>query len=190
VVGQNNDQIFDISPSVTITKQEYLRLTRMAAYWKGQHKQAILREEILKKTIEEQKAGIRDLNKRLFGKKSKKKVPVKTKVASNLQLPSALVVNKKAVRELHPGFKSVEEPVDFSTTPTCPDCGTPYIYDSSKESEIIEVEVKAYTRRIIRETLKKNCSCKGIPNFITAPMPPKVIPKSQYRPSNYFLSKK
>jgi len=40
----------------------------MAAYWKGQHKQAILREEILKKTIEEQKAKIRDLNKRLFGK--------------------------------------------------------------------------------------------------------------------------
>ncbi|MGB9500431.1 MAG: hypothetical protein ACKVE4_11985, partial [Dissulfuribacterales bacterium] len=38
----------------------------------------------------------------------------------------------------------------------------------------------AYTRRIIRETLKKNCSCKGIPNFVTAPMPPKVIPKSQY----------
>jgi len=56
VVGQNNDQILDISPLVTITKQEYLRLTRMSAYWKDQHKQAILREEILKKTIEEQKA--------------------------------------------------------------------------------------------------------------------------------------
>jgi hypothetical protein len=60
-------------PSVTIAKQEYLHFTGTAAYWKGQHKQATLREEALKKTIEEQKAEIRDLNKRLFGKKSDKK---------------------------------------------------------------------------------------------------------------------
>ena len=73
IAGQNDDQVVDISPSVTITKQEYLYLTRTTAYWKGQHKQAISREEILKKTIEEQKAKIRDLNKRLFGKKSEKK---------------------------------------------------------------------------------------------------------------------
>jgi transposase len=184
VVGQNNDQVVDILPSVTITKQEYLYLTRTAAYWEGQHKQATLREEILKKTIEEQKAKIRDLNKRLFGKKSEKKSSGKNEgslKSSTSNRPRGQQPGSKGHgRTLHPDLKTIEEPVNFPTTPTCPDCRAPYIYDSSKESEIIEVKVKAYTRRIIRETLKKSCSCKGIPNLITAPMPPKVILKSQY----------
>ena len=52
--------------------------------------------------------------------------------------------------------------------------------DESKQSEIYEVEVQAYKRRIVRCCMKKGCSCKGVPNTITAPMPPTVIPGSPY----------
>ena len=52
--------------------------------------------------------------------------------------------------------------------------------DESMESEIIEVDVKAHKRVIIRSCMRKDCSCKGVPNTVTAPMPPKVIPKSPY----------
>ncbi len=184
VVGQNNDQVVDILPSVTISKQEYLHLTRTAAYWKGKHKQATLREEALKKTIEEQKAKIRDLNKRLFGKKSEKKSSGKkedvNKLSSSMRPRGQQSGSKGHGRTLHPDLPSVEEPVNFITVPTCPNCGTPYILNNCKKSEIIEVEVKAYKRIIVRETLKKGCSCKGEPSLVTAPMPPKVIPKSQY----------
>jgi len=154
VVGQNNDQVVDILPSVTIAKQEYLHLTRTAAYWKGQHKQAISREEALKKIIEEQKAKIRDLNKRLFGKKSEKKSSGKkegvNKLSASMRPRGQQSGSKGHGRTLHPDLPSVEEPANFSTTPTCSDCGTPYVYDSSKESEIIEVEVKAYKRVLQR----------------------------------------
>lgn len=184
VAGQNNDQIVDISSTVTISNQKYLDLTRTAAYWKAQYEQAKSREETLKKTIEELKAKIRDLNKRLFGKKSEKKSSGKNEGSikpSTSKRPRGQQPGSTGHgRTLHPNLTSVEEPVNLPITPTCSVCDTPYIYDSSKESEIIEVEVKAYTRRIVRETLKKDCSCKGIPNFVTAPMPPKVIPKSQY----------
>jgi len=184
VVGQNNDQVVDISPTVTLTRQEYLNLTRTAAYWKGQHKQAISREKILKRTIEELKAKIRNLNKRLFGKKSEKKSSGKKEGGikpSTFKRPRGQQEGSKGHgRTLHPNLVSVVEPVDFPTTPRCPDCGALYVHDSSKESEIIEVEVKAYKRIIVRETLKKGCSCKAAPSLVTAPMPPKVIPKSQY----------
>jgi len=184
VVGQNNDQVVDILPSVTIAKQEYLHLTRTAAYWKGQHKQAISREEALKKIIEEQKAKIRDLNKRLFGKKSEKKSSGKkedvNKLSSSICSRGQQSGSKGHGRTLHPDLPSVEEPVNFITVPTCSNCGTLYVPNNCKKSEIIEVEVKAYKRIIIRETLKKGCSCKGVPSLVTAPMPPKVIPKSQY----------
>ena len=96
--GQSNKPAAFISPQVTITQQELLSLTRTAAYWQGQHKQAIAREKALKKTIEEQKAKIRDLNKRLFGKKSEKKSSGGKKVAAKLQLPNALVANNQVVR--------------------------------------------------------------------------------------------
>jgi len=98
VVGHNNDQVVNILPSVTIAKQEYLHLTRTAAYWKGQHKQATLREESLKKIIEEQKAKIRDLNKRLFGKKSEKKSSGKKKVSIKSQLLCVPEVNNLAAK--------------------------------------------------------------------------------------------
>jgi len=122
VVGQNNGQVVDILPSVTITKLEYLYLTRTAAYWEGQHKQTILREKILKKTIEEHKAKIRDLNKQLFGKKSEKKSSGKNEGSIKPSTPKRprgqQEGSKGHGRTLHPDLKSVEEPVNFPTTPT------------------------------------------------------------------------
>jgi len=184
--GQSNTQIVNnISHQVTITKQEYLQLTRNAAYWQAQHKQATLREEVLKKTIERHKAQIRDLRKRLFGKKSEKKSSGKQESGSTKPVTSKRPRGQQSGskghgRTLHPDLPSVDEPVGFSAIPKCPSCGTPYEPNGSQESEIIEVEVNAYKRRIIRDKLKKGCSCKGVANFITAPMPSKVIPKSQY----------
>ena len=181
---QSNGQIAYISPQVTITKQEYLQLTRKAAYWQGQHKQATLREEDLKKTIAEQKAQIRDLRKRLFGKKSEKKSSAKkeagTDVSTSDRRRGQQPGSQGHGRTLHPDLISTKEPVVFPVTPKCPTCGALYVPNGNKESEIIEVEVKAHKRIIIREIFKKDCSCKGVPSIVTAPMPPKVIPKSQY----------
>ena len=73
-----------------------------------------------------------------------------------------------------------------------PKYGCEYIPDESKETEIIEVEVKAYKRKVTRHRMKKNCSCDGVPNTVTAKRPPTPIKNSPYGVSiweNVLLNK-
>jgi transposase len=52
-----------------------------------------------------------------------------------------------------------------------------------EESDIFEIDVKAYRRRVYRKRYKKGCSCSptvNAPTIIVAPPPAKVIPKSPY----------
>ncbi len=182
------DQAIDLSVEkprlLLIPEKEYLELKSEAGYWQTMHKKAILREKTLKETIKEQEGKIRDLRNRLFGKKSEKgssdknqgKIEPPTSKHPRGQQPGS----KGHGRTAHPDLPRREETVNFPETPACPKCGKNYITDGSRETEIIEVEVKAYTRRIIRCCMKKGCSCKGVPYTISAPMPPTVIPRSPY----------
>ena len=179
-----NDQVIEISPQILISEKEYLELKSMVGYWQAMHKNAILRENKLKQTIKELEGKIRDLRNRLFGKKSEQKGSSNDK--DNSKSPTSKRPRGQQHgsqghgRTIRPDLPEKKESVNFSEDPICSNCGKPYIPDQSKESEIFEVEVKAYKRRIIRACKKKGCSCKGVPNTITAPMPPTVIPKSPY----------
>ncbi|MGB9499164.1 MAG: hypothetical protein ACKVE4_05310 [Dissulfuribacterales bacterium] len=118
-------------------------------------------------------------------KKAGKVVPVRMKAIRKKRLLSVLVVSKPAAMatdaQNRPNLPEKKEDAKLHEKPVCPYCNKPYIPDKSKETEIIEVEVKAYKRKIKRQRMKKGCTCKGVPNTITAPMPPEVIPKSPYR---------
>jgi transposase len=62
----------------------------------------------------------------------------------------------------------------------CPHCGQPLLRRSDTEdSELIEIEVGAYRRVIHRRRYQRTCTCDG-PNTLTAPSPPKLIPKGRY----------
>ena len=183
ITGQIIDLPVD-TPRILITEKEYLKLKWEAGYWQGLHKKALLREEALKKTIKKQVGQIRDLKNRLFGKKSEKKSTAKKEGGAKPTDPKRSrgqqPGSKGHGRTTRPHLPHIDEPIDFPDVPKCSKCGTAYIPDESMESEIIEVDVKAHKRVIIRSCMKKNCSCKGVPNTVTAPMPPKVIPKSPY----------
>jgi transposase len=179
-----NDQVIEISPQILISEKEYLGLKNEVGYWQTMHKNAISREKELKQTIKELKGKIRDLRNRLFGKKSEKKSSSKDEGESKSSIPKLPRGQQRGSeghgRTIRPDLPEKKESVNFSEDPICPNCGKPYLPDESKESEIFEVEVKAYKRKIIRSCMKKGCSCKSVPNTITAPMPPTVIPKSPY----------
>ncbi len=182
------DQVIDLPVEkprlILIPEKEYLELKSEVGYWQAMHKKAILREKNLKETVKEQEGKIRDLRNRLFGKKSEKgssdrnqgKIEPSTSKRPRGQQPGS----KGHGRTAHPDLPQREETVNFPETPTCSKCGKHYITDESREAEIIEVEVQAYTRRIIRCCMKKGCSCKGVPDTITAPMHPTIIPNSPY----------
>lgn len=183
-----DDQVIEVPverpPQILISEKEYLELKSEVGYWQAMHKKAISREKKLKQTIKEQEGQIRDLRNRLFGKKSEKKSSGKDKgksKPSNPKRPRGQQPGSKGHgRTKRPDLPEKEELANFLEDPICPNCGKPYMPDESKEAEIFEVEVKAYKRKIIRRSMKKDCSCKDVPSTITAPMPPKVIPKSPY----------
>ena len=183
----NVDQVIDLpveSPYITIPKQEYLTLKREVGYWRGMYQKSVQRIKGLNKIIEENKGKIRDLKSRLFGRKTEKKKTAKKEEGSQPK-PSKRKRGQQPGSKGHgrtdrPDLPRTEELIDFPDVPQCPECGAFYTPDESKESEIIEVEVKAHKRVIIRSCMKKSCSCKGVLRVITAPMPAKVIPKSPY----------
>ena len=188
----------DISPQITISEKEYLSLKCEVGYWRSMHEKALSRIDKLNRTIAHQKGKIRDLTNRLFCKKGEKKGSDKKDGEPKNNTPKEgrnrgqQPGSEGHGRTNRPDLPRVEEPVDFSEVPKCSECGTAYFFDGQKESEIVEVEVKAYTRVIKRSCMKKGCTCKGVPTTVTAPMPPKVLPKSPYGISiwgNVLLSK-
>jgi transposase len=61
----------------------------------------------------------------------------------------------------------------------CSCCGLPFVpFPGTEDSEILEVEVKAYRRVIHRRRYRPTCSCGEHPGIITVPPAPRVIPKS------------
>ena len=183
-----NAQVIDLpieqSEQILILKKENLELKWEAGYWRAMHNKAIVREKILKQKTKEQEGQIRDLRHRVFGKKNEKKSfgkdTGKSENPTSKRPRGQQKGSKGHGRTEHPDLLEKKEEIKLSEVPVCPCCNKPYIPDESKETEIVEVEVKAYKRKIIRCCMKKSCTCKGVPNTITAPMPPKVLPKSQY----------
>ncbi len=188
----------DLSPQIIISEKEYRTLKCEIGYWRSMHEKALSRIEKLNKKIAHQKGRIRDLTSRVFGKKNEKKSSgkkdgeLKNKESGEKRKRGQQPGIEGHGRTKRPDLPRVKEPVDFSEVPKCSECGTAYFHDGQKESEIIEVEVKAHTRVIQRSCMKKSCTCKGVPSTVTAPMPPKVLPKSPYGISiweNVLLSK-
>jgi transposase len=159
------DQVIDLSvekpPQILILEKEYLELKSEAGYWQAMHEKALSREKKLKETVKEQEGQIRDLRNRLFGKKSERKNSSKDESKSKSSDPKRPRGQQPGIkghgRTDRPDLPQKKEPVNFPEVPICSKCGEAYIPDESKEAEIIEVEVKAYKRRIIRSCMKKCC---------------------------------
>jgi transposase len=183
-----NAQILDLfagqSPTNIIFEKDYLELKSEVGYWKSMHAKAVKREQSLKDKIKVLQGQIRDLRQRVFSKQHEKPGTKKgegNSTSSNPKRPRG----QQPGSEGHgltdrPDLLETHESVEFTEEPVCPECGKPYIPDGTCESETIEVEVKAYKRIIRRPCMKQGCTCSGVPASITAPMPPKVIPKSPY----------
>jgi transposase len=61
----------------------------------------------------------------------------------------------------------------------CSCCGKPFAPGGYEEDkEIIEIDVKAYRRRIRRRRYLRTCSCPDLPTVVAAPIVPRVLPHS------------
>lgn len=169
---------------VILTMKEHIELKWDAGYWKSLYSRAIKREAILKEELQQAQAQIRDLKQRLYGKKSEKGKGEKAENKSGDETSrrrGQQPGSKGHGRTERPDLPLFEEIHDLPPAEKCCSiCGgaRPEFFQT-EDSDIIEIQVNAYIRRIKRKQYKP-CRCEQniVPGIITAPPAPRVIPKS------------
>jgi transposase len=159
-------------------------------YWKSRHADAVRRNEQLAEELQQAKGEIRTLRDERFGRKSEKATPTDRSNDLFDPLQSSLPSRKRGAQpgqEGHGRRDYAHLPVveEFVSLPTeslsCPICGRPATRMSvSEDSELLEIDVRAHRRRIRRRRYRAMCDCDSARRTLTAPPPPKLIPKGNY----------
>jgi transposase len=160
---------------------------RQAAYWKAQHRRVLQREAQLKTEVQRLQALLRLREQQLFGRKTE--TAAATAPATPLASPTDPPPRRP--RGQQPG-KPGPKRRDYSHLPAlvedhqltpeqcrCSRCGQPFAdFPGTEDSIILEIDVRAHRRVIRRRRYRPACSCAAHPGIVTAPPPPRVIPKS------------
>ena len=186
---------------VTLSKQEHIALVCAANYWKIEHRraaeralsmaagyeerlrQAAQREAQLRVELEVAQAKIRDLRQRVFGRKSERR-----KGGSEQQDQALVSRAARGHQRGAPGHgrtmqSHLPERIEWVEidTPQCPRCGLALsIFPGTEDSEVLEIEVRAYRRVIRRRRYRPHCGCGGVPGIVTAPPPPRLIERGKF----------
>jgi transposase len=177
-----------------------------AAYYKAQHQRATQREQLLKQEVARLQAEIRALQQRLFGRKSEVHHTPDQLLADDAQAgcpetapdgvtppanaPTPGTPRRRGQRPGGPGpgrrdyspLPTTEETSDLRDDQCrCQRCGQPFApFPGSDDSTVLEIEVKAYRRLVHRNRYRPTCTCGIHPGIVTAPPPPRLIPKSPF----------
>ena len=191
---------FEHETKIFQMQKELIHVRTEANYYKNLHQRNVaMRERLefeydsevlrLKKIQEEHlheivelKAKVKLRERQLFGRKSEK---------NNPKNDSPGKPKSRGQRGQRAGKKPPKKR-DYSHLPVrpevleipeneclCPSCKAPYAdMGTSEDSDLIEVQVKAYVRRIKRKKYKKTCDCVHQPIILTASTISKILSKS------------
>lgn len=160
-----------------------------ALYWQSRFDAAKQRESELEAENAKLKAKLKLREKQLFEPKSEKakgKEQSDSKDKQTSRNPRGQQRGKareNSNRRDHSHLPAKEEYYDVDESEqSCPQCGqaNPLIC-SEEESEIVEIEVTGYRRKIIKKKRRKGCQCdNGLPAILTAKGPGRLLPRSPY----------
>jgi transposase len=180
-------EVGELRVEVHRLQRENLELRQQVGYWKSRHRDALGRVTALEQKVEQLEGEKRQLQADLFGRRSEAR-PGNDR-SNDLEDPQDDSQGPQRNRGQQPGNPGPKRR-DYSHLPVretflelppehcvCPRCGQALLRRSDTEdSELIEIEVCAYRRVIHRRRYQRTCTCDG-PKTITAPPPPKLIPK-------------
>ncbi|MCH7751854.1 MAG: hypothetical protein IH898_06830 [Planctomycetes bacterium] len=192
LVGQLRQEVGELRHENAELHQQVRELRGEVGYWKSRHADAVERNTKLKAELDEAQAEIRQLKAERFGKQSEKQSA--TDRSNDLDDPQQQATPKKK-RGQQPG-RPAPKRRDYSHLPAretqidlpedakvCDCCGKPLAdLGHSDDSEQIEIETTVYRRVVRRKRYRQTCDCSGRPRTVTAPLPPKLLPKSIYGP--------
>jgi transposase len=180
---------------ITISKQQDIEQRCRINYLEAQHARNKEKINALEQEIILKDAKIRDLEKRLFGKSSEKSKNQKTGKDTGSSDSDGQAKRKRGQQQGSRGHGRTSRP-DLPVVQTdpldlpdeekkCPVCGLPHIRkpELDEQSDVIEIKVRAHTRRSPRPAYTRNPGCKcdnNLPAVIAAPPPPRLIPRSPY----------
>lgn len=187
LVRQLCREVLNLRQEVHELWRENAELRQQAGYWKGMHARAVHRAERLEAEVEQLRGENRKLQDQLFGRKSE---AASSQDRSNRlegeDDPAPATPPKRGQRKDRPGptrrdyghLPVVEELRELpAPRRACPRCGAALVPSDTEDSEQIEIEVRAYRRRIRRRRYQRTCSCSDCPRTFTAAPAPKLIPK-------------
>jgi len=176
-----------------------------ANYWKSLHARAVRREQWrherfgcivrqLKERADKREADllaqlalmrarIRDLRQRVFGRKSEQ-----GKGVSEQQRGQCAAHVSRGQRHGTRGHgrtmqSHLPRRSEFVALDSlqCPQCGLALEeFPGTQDSEVLEIEVKAYRRVIHRQRYKPMCACGCLPGIVTAPAPANLIERGKF----------
>ncbi len=169
---------------------------QQAGYYKAMHQRATQREAQLQDEVGRLQARLRLREQQLFGRKSEAHpnhpdAPTAAGAATATDTPAPPTPKRR--RGQQPGHKGHGRR-DYSHLPTTPEvldlppdqrqcrrCGQPFApFPGTEDTTILEVEVRAHRRLIRRPRYRPTCTCGAHPGIVTAPPPPRLIPKSPF----------
>jgi len=183
--------VHELRQEVAGLRREVFDLRQQVGYWRTMHARAVEKGEKLQREIDRLRGENRQLKDRLYGTKSEKHDGGERSFAlDDLQAAEEKPKRRRGQQPQAPGPRRrdysylpvVEEPVALPPEQcVCPQCGKPLAAMSdSEDSEVVEIEVRPYRRRIRRRRYRSTCKCAGVPRTLVAPLPPKLIPKAGY----------
>jgi transposase len=187
LVRQLCREVLGLRREVNELRRQNAELRQQAGYWKGMHARAVERAERLEAEVEQLRGENRKLQDQLFGRKSE--AASSRDRSDRLEAgddPAPTAPPKRGQRTDRPGptrrdhshLPVVEELRELpEPRRVCPQCGAALSPSDTEDSEQIEIEVRAYRRRIRRRRYQRTCSCSSCPRTFTAAPAPKLIPK-------------
>jgi len=188
---------------VTITKQEHIRLRMAATQWQGLHRKAMARYEqqevrhdrlmrelkaqahktntALQASLDLALAQVRDLQKRLFSSKSEQSKPSES-------CPKTAPWRKRGQqrgtighgRTIESHLTERHEDIVLQKA-QCPECGLAFKeFAGTEDTQVLEIEVKAYRRVIHRHRYRPTCQCGCVSGIVTAPSPARLIERGKF----------
>ena len=181
--GENRESSHPGSPAgvqIRVDKEEYLDLRWAAGYWKAQHREAVEREADLKSDNEELRARIRELEGRLYGRRSARRVgegknPSRGQVRARPrgQQPGSRGHGRSRLEGLEAREEVAELP---EAQQKCPRCGRPLDpFPGTDDAQVVEIETRVWRRVIRRRRYHPSCGCGVLPGIVTAPSPARLI---------------
>jgi transposase len=185
-IDQLRSDLTQLRAEVAALRRDNLELRQQAGYWKGRHARALERLAAVEQDNEHLRGEVARLNAQLFGSKSEKQSRQDRSnhldgLDDDNPAPKPAQQSRKGSKRRDLQHLPVRE--EFLELPpdrrVCPRCGQPWRQRSDTEdSEQIEVEVRAYRRRLRRRRYQATCRCFGC-QIRTAPRPAKLIPKGR-----------